>query len=119
MDYNEYERHLRHKMCIWMGLETLALCLLLVLTTSRRDWTAIYFHDTVFASKILLAMLLTFPIALTVLSIFFKGVYIACEIVHCVIGGLLLLILGVVLGGAVFLILTLRFWIYLIRLKKF
>lgn len=122
MDYNEYERRLRHKMCILLGLETLALCLLIVLTTSQREWTAIYFHDGVFASKILLVMLMSVPITLTLLSIFFRGVYVAYEIIHCVIGGILFLIsfeIFIPFGIAVFLMLTYRYWIYLIRLKKF
>ena len=122
MDYNEYERRLRHKMCILLGLETLTMCILIVLTTSKSDWKLIYFHDDIFVSKTFLVMTAFVPITFTILSIFFRGAYVAYEIIHCIIGGILLLLsleIFVLFRAAVFLMLTYRYWIYLNRLKKF
>ena len=121
MNYSEYERSVRHKMCILLSLETLAICVLmcmLVINETMGGWHRIYLRERHPAEGIIILIILVMvPVAFTVASLYSEGIYIAYEILHCVVGaGFVILLLGYYAffeGIIIFLILTLRFWIYL------
>lgn len=121
MDYNEYERHTRHKMCILMALETLLICTFMVwfsFVIVINDWQLLYYHENTPFDGILIPMLSILPIGCTILSIYRKWFYRIYEGLHCLIGILLLFGSGSFAGGfVIFLILSARFCIYLFLIK--
>lgn len=128
-NYNEFERSARHKACIYLALETLVICFFscrLVVNSFMDGWGAIYFHDSYpIVGIMLLIMFVAMPIIFTIGAMYSKGVYIACEIIHCVIGGLIILIgftiffLFGILALIALMILMSRFWKYRRELKEY
>ena len=127
-NYNEFERSVRHRSCILLALENLVICFLICLSAVRsaNGWEAIYFHDShPIGSVMLLVHLAAVPIIFTIGAIYSKGVYIACEIIHCVIGGFAILIcfsiffLFGIFALVIFMVCMVRFWVYLRELKEY
>ncbi|MCH5349414.1 MAG: hypothetical protein J1E40_08835 [Oscillospiraceae bacterium] len=114
MDLMEQEMVLRHKTCIFLALETLLLCALVILlfVLSDGSWTYLYFHEYALSETLLeVAAVCAVPVICTMLSMRFRIFYYVYEIFHGIVG---------VYFGGVFLSLFLltRFFVYLFKLSK-
>ena len=112
MDHNEQEKRLRRKVCVFVALETLLLCLAAVLATYENTLMRLYYHEyTPFESVSVLMLFCAVPVVCTILSMRFKVCYCIYEILHA--------LLGMMMGGVLFaLVFSARFLIYLSRLRK-
>lgn len=118
MDYKEYERHIRHIMCIFLALEALLICVFAVIfnfSVLIGTWNALYCHIRTPMDGLLLPLLSIIPVGFTVLSIYRKWIYRLYELLHCLLGISALSWSGA--GFIICLIFTVRFFVYLFLIK--
>lgn len=116
-DYtNEFEQRLRMKVCIFLALEALVICC--VKGVKALTGWELYLRETIPLSLIMLAGML---IGLTIASMHSQKAYVLYEIMHCIAGVWILFTSwwdgNLLKGLLIFLALTLRFWIYLFKMR--
>lgn len=114
----KFEQFLRHIMCIFLGLETLLLCVIAVSSMDNGYFsTQLRFHAKDLGSVFGIALLCMIPIICTILSIRFRGFYLFYEGIHVFLGFMAFIVIsnGSVLFGIIaFAAESLRFIIYCI-----
>ncbi|MCH5348990.1 MAG: hypothetical protein J1E40_06685 [Oscillospiraceae bacterium] len=114
---DEFEQRLRAKICVFLALEALVICCIKGME-ALTGWE-LYLHEMIPTSLIIPAGIL---IGLTIASMRSRRIYIQYEVIHCIVGGWIFLTSwwrGEPLKGLlIFLLLTVRFWIYLFILHK-
>lgn len=120
----EYERTLRHVMCIFLSLEALIFCCFITgIISGGHSMILLKYHESALAEVITLPLILCpVPIVLTFFSIFCRAVYCVYEGLHTAFGVCCLLILmsgeTFLLGVFLFLFFSSRLIIYLILLSR-
>lgn len=132
--YNKYERRIRHIMCIFLSLETLLFCLLVItfyfdyvyydmgLESGSNTMKLLHYH-VIDLSMIISKefwILCIGAIVCTVLSIRFKWFYIIYEWLHCMLGVIYFFRAAAAFPAKIilFLILSVRFCIYIYLIKN-
>ena len=129
--FEEYERKIRHVMCVFLSLETFFIWFITVelhiddciselyeygSATIPQFIDMLRYHHYYVTPDIVITpiywIVCLIPIIFTFLSMCSQPLYIIYEILHCILGILLLIFLGI-LGIIIFLILSWRFIIYI------
>ena len=114
---NESEQRLRMKVCIFLALETLVICCIMGVD-ALTGWK-LYLHETAPTSLIIPAGIL---IGLTIASMRSQKIYVLYEKIHFIVGIWIFLTSWwkdeLLKGLLIFQILTSRYFIYRIKLKK-
>lgn len=93
MKKDDYEVTLRRVMCIFLSLEALLICwfVLSYISDYRDSMTLLHYHEKTISDVIYYpTVICSVFVVPTLLSCFFRGVYIFYECLHAVVGGLLI-----------------------------
>lgn len=115
---DSFEVVLRHIMCIFMTFETMFICRIIIMLIGTDTIILLKYHEEPLSTILFPFMLCVFFIGITLLSFFYKTMYLIYEGLHVLVGIWISLYLTGNFAGIIFLaVLSVRLAVYLIIME--